>query len=1075
MPPSVPGQELDFAAYIADRTHGFIDRDWILREIDNRLNGPTAPRMLLLTGAPGTGKTAVSARLAQISRGAVEPPVGTQQLRRGTLDALHFCSARNAAWIEPTSFCRSLALQLTALPGFATALFDATRDSTNIRVEIHAEAAGKVQGVVIHQLHVHDLTPIEAFTQLVATPLTQCAEQAATNSVRILVDGLDEALLAGGESIVDLLARRESFPARVQLILTARPDEPRILARFPSADRLNLSDEVFGDLARDDVRSYVRSRCASDPGLIATPPAVIEQVVVRSEGNFQYARFLFDSAARDPAILASPRLPQGLDALYEEYLVRLVGLGGKDWAASYAVICGVMSVARRPLLASELHRPTDQAFPTFWAQLQDLSQLIEPERLTELQPPAVRYRLYHQSVIDFFRKPEVATASGEHGNRFFLPAGHWHLRLGDCYLESFGSDWELCEDTYALRHVAHHLAEAVRRAEPQPAHVLLKRLFGLLTASDYRTAYLTKFDDPPGFEVLLRSSIELTAQDRHTKAVPLLLGFVEALLEFRKAGTQPSHLFRLASAGELDAALRRLEAFGVERRWRLALMMILAGLAAPARTEQARTLLQRVRAERAPDAGDEVLDRLDGWTGAVCGLGLRPTLPLPAPPDLVEVVARIDRLSGNSTTMVEPLQFVQGIEEMAYLARDDTEQLVAFAKLEPEQGLDYLRQYLSIHAANQYAYYRNESLWLVLRGILAHPSTDWIKSILPEVAAGTLSESLVTFEEALPAAALAQLAHDDPVTWRAELERWLNAARDRANQIVPGRSSDAWSHHLRRLGIVAELRGAMPHALHEARATLDQADGLPFGFAGFRAPACLALADAAHTVESNDTGRVARWLERALVAAHNVQDPTFCARMTARVQAVARLARRPLTDAEKADEIERLTVEAQHGLTAGIHVAGEIYQHRNQDGQRWPVPAHLAGTTDIGAIAELFQVPLEAIAAANPEINWQRARSEGLARGQEVRVPDLELAAYLAAHLAARVGASPAIPPRRRSQLIARVVPASLIDRTALDLVLARLVMANPTVEADKLSAFAQRLAPPIAPTAVPSYAVSLS
>src|SRR5438874_6062242 len=106
--PVTPAQpDLDFDDFIRDRTLRFSGRTWVFEFIDNWLVNPAASRYLLLTGEPGSGKSAVAARLAQFSRGTTGPPLSCRNLGRQFLSAMHFCSASAGAWINPLSFARS--------------------------------------------------------------------------------------------------------------------------------------------------------------------------------------------------------------------------------------------------------------------------------------------------------------------------------------------------------------------------------------------------------------------------------------------------------------------------------------------------------------------------------------------------------------------------------------------------------------------------------------------------------------------------------------------------------------------------------------------------------------------------------------------------------------------------------------------------------------------------------------------------------------------------------------------------------------------------------------------------------
>ena len=64
--------KLEFSTFIDDRTKDFTGREWVFRVVETWLASPDGPRRFLLTGGPGSGKTAVAARLAQMSLGQVD-------------------------------------------------------------------------------------------------------------------------------------------------------------------------------------------------------------------------------------------------------------------------------------------------------------------------------------------------------------------------------------------------------------------------------------------------------------------------------------------------------------------------------------------------------------------------------------------------------------------------------------------------------------------------------------------------------------------------------------------------------------------------------------------------------------------------------------------------------------------------------------------------------------------------------------------------------------------------------------------------------------------------------------------
>src|SRR5262249_21722056 len=117
----VPGNRLHLLAEVlwmdvgAECAENFTSRNWVFRKIDVWL-AEIGQRCFLLTGYPGTGKSAVLARLVQISLGSASAE-GCPYLRPGFLDHHHFCRAQTDSTLSPS--VRRGARQGAGQPGWA--------------------------------------------------------------------------------------------------------------------------------------------------------------------------------------------------------------------------------------------------------------------------------------------------------------------------------------------------------------------------------------------------------------------------------------------------------------------------------------------------------------------------------------------------------------------------------------------------------------------------------------------------------------------------------------------------------------------------------------------------------------------------------------------------------------------------------------------------------------------------------------------------------------------------------------------------------------------------------------------
>jgi WD40 repeat protein len=430
-------REVDLRTHFEPLGRGVAQPDWrgqyftgrtrVLKELVGWLSAPpgTMSRIRVVTGRPGSGKSAVLGRLVTLS-----DPVHRAKVPLG--DA--------SAGTVPPEGC------------------------IDVSVHAHGKTIEQILAVLAEATGIHADSPEELLLAL-ANRVARLA---------VVVDALDEAVKP--DEVARLLLRplaRSEGGAGVRLLVGTRPHLVGLLGAAPT-DILDLDDPGYfdrGDLAEYARRCLLAESLATDDPQLPSPyqshpelaRRVAEAIGARAGTAFLVAQLASRALARDDRVvdLAEPgwqqRLPATVGAAMDDYLARL---GAKEQPSreqqlrdlllplAYAQGLGLPDEDLWAVLASATGTRRYEGHDVRWLLATGAVDLVQQGGTK--QAPA--YRLFHEALAEHLR----AQRQESHDQRRYVRAllGRVPVRPGEG-----GRDWSVA-DPYTRMHLPAHAARA---------------------------------------------------------------------------------------------------------------------------------------------------------------------------------------------------------------------------------------------------------------------------------------------------------------------------------------------------------------------------------------------------------------------------------------------------------------------------------------------------------------------------------------------------------------------------------------------------------------------------------------
>jgi len=686
---------------------------------------------------------------------------------------------------------------------------------------------------------------------------------------------------------------------------------------------------------------------------------------------------------------------------------------------------------QRCLELGVLHEDTDISFGvlgTLWGlketQVQALAQRLHDFGVIKLNLPGRSIRL-HDYVREYL--------AGILPNR---PRVHGRL------VDAWTRDRQLPAG-YPVQHIVFHIVESM--ADGSQVAKRAAQLVDLLNNERF-LKYQRQHGDATALDAKLTLAISRTVES----TAPEIPGLVASLVLLRRSTAATARdaalVFQKAAEGDIPEALDRLALFEADHNWDTLARLLIAWLAAPERAAEARALVDAT----ARSCDTSQLRSMLSWVKQPAGRVPDNLREIARAPDLHYVSAMLQRAGGaEAIETLEPLSreaLISGTDASGFIAEHDGPRLVAFAKQDPATNTRYLEGYIDIHAANRYPHYRNRSLWMLVESVLQYPNSSWVQGIVRRIATAVLTVASVDFEEFLPLAIRGLRARQGDKAAAAQLEDARQQLTLTANGLRPEEGqTDSWSHYQRRAAALAEIFALALDRPSDAADLLGIARGLPKGFAGFRAPSALTLADSTRIAARGDGSARDAALTTAKAASHRIQDHRFCLQMTAMVNAIhSRWS--DMTGVDLQATVDRFLDNPLAGEFCAAHRVLEQFEYRAEDQQYFqalPIPEVVRKAQTLGDIAAMFDYEPQALITVNEWI-WAEPTAiltEVLQKDDQINIPDPDFVPVLATRFAAETIVADAISPETRRLILQRLVRMALPNPTAVDTVLGRLIL----------------------------------
>ena len=499
-------QQFDFSSILAYKREGFVGRKWFFLELDNIFETDRGTAGVLITGDPGSGKSALMSQL-------ISSPYSSLLVHQNII-GYHLCEYSEKGKRDGARFVRNLVDQIAArLPGYSEHVI---KDEL-IRRELDTLCQQDVTG---------------CFSTSILGPLRKLKPDGLRY---IVIDALDECFETDKTSeIIEILnSKIPHLPKWLKMILTSR-NLTMVTKRIPKAVR-RTPLYAYDDRNVNDIRFYVSRFLSQNSFFVDRLSTAVNfssrrydrkifmnKVIVRAEGNFLFVKTVLQYMKDTDGMVDFRSLPASLFDLYNIFFERQFGMGS---CGPFTSLFEILLCVSSPLQLNDVEEILRNEY-----EVEDLPQLIEQASCFLRFGHDGTVRIYHQSFAEWLTNQSAVIHINEtraHQNmaKFLLRrirGREMNVKFGEI-IELFmhilaGNALEMHRNTIALfnfteirqprtdQSILHHLATKPRPFLPVLEFVLTKfRNVDILDASKKTPAFYAAAE---GFLENLRNFVD---------------------------------------------------------------------------------------------------------------------------------------------------------------------------------------------------------------------------------------------------------------------------------------------------------------------------------------------------------------------------------------------------------------------------------------------------------------------------------------------------------------------------------------------------------------------------------------